>query len=210
VKYVAPTYQGDAFNCPHCEAYAHQMWPGQTLFRKGSSYVRLANISVSICQRCQKHAVWVYGKMVYPGSSSAPLPVEDIPDDVKADFIEARNIVNASPRAAAALLRLALQRLMPHLEEKGENLNDDIGNLVKKGLPEKIRKALDAVRVIGNNQVHPGVIDLRDDPETATALFELLNAIIEHMISEPKKIDELYGKIPESAKKAIKKRDGTI
>ena len=78
--------------------------------------------------------------MIYPVSSKAPLPVEDMPKDVKEDFIEARNIVNASPRSAAALLRLSLQKLMIHLEEKGKDLNEDIKNLVKKGLPQKIKK----------------------------------------------------------------------
>jgi len=145
--------------------------------------------------------------MVYPGLSIGPLPVEDMPKDVKEDFIEARDIVGASPRAAAALLRLALQKLMPHLEEKGKNLNDDIANLVKKGLPVRIQKALDIVRVIGNNAVHPGELDLRDDAQTAIALFELLNMIVELLITQPKKLTDLYDKIPDSTKEAIRKRD---
>ncbi|GAH31873.1 unnamed protein product [marine sediment metagenome] len=147
--------------------------------------------------------------MIYPEASNAPLPSEDLPADVKEDFREARKVVNASPRSAAALLRLALQKLMIELGEKGKNLDDDIGNLVKKGLPEKIQKALDVVRVIGNNAVHPGQIDLRDDAETAIVLFELLNMIAESQIAQPKRVDEIFGRLPEEAKKHIKKRDGT-
>ena len=130
-----------------------------------------------------------------------------MPEDVKEDYEEARLVVEVSPRSAAALLRLALQKLMRHLGESGENLNDDIANLVKKGLPEKIQKALDALRVIGNNAVHPGELDLRDDKETALALFELLNMIVEVMITQPKKVNEIYDKLPKGAKEAIKKRD---
>jgi len=140
-------------------------------------------------------------------SSTAPLPSEDLPPDVKDDYIEARNIMNNSPRGASALLRLSLQKLMPHLGEKGKNLDTDIGNLVKKGLPVTIQQALDCVRVIGNNAVHPGELDLKDDTETATALFGLVNMITDAMIAEPKAIKALYDKIPKGAKEAITKRD---
>ena len=54
---------------------------------------------------------------------------------------------------------------MVHLELKGKNIDDDIGALVKRGLDARIQKALDVVRVVGNNAVHPGQIDLRDDNE---------------------------------------------
>ena len=63
---------------------------------------------------------------------------------------------------------------MPHLNESGKNLNYDIGNLVKKGVPEHVQKALDSLRVIGNNAVHPGELDLKDDVETAILLFRLI------------------------------------
>jgi len=205
-KYAPPGFMKDAFNCPHCGAYAHQLWyKGAKEDRYTSSKVK--GLSISFCERCGRYAIWVHERMVYPSFSIAPLPVEDMPENIKEDFLEARNIVNASPRAAAALLRLALQKLMIHLGEKGENLNEDIANLVKRGLPAKIQKALDAVRVIGNNAVHPGKIDLKDDVETATALFELLNMIVEVMITQPKRINEIYSKIPESTRKAIERRN---
>ncbi len=148
--------------------------------------------------------------MIYPTGSIAPLPSEDMPEDVKADFNEARAIVQASPRAAAALLRLALQKLTIHLGGKGKNLNEDIKNLVKKGLPPKVERALDVVRVIGNNAVHPGKIDLRDDLDTAILLFELLNMIVDTMITQPRRVDEIYNKLPEGVRKAIEKRDKSL
>ena len=211
-KYVVPSHNADAFNCPHCGAYAHQEWylldPPELIDLSALVDPHATQDgNMSICSRCDRHAFWHENRMVYPGLSIGPLPVEDMPKDVKEDFIEARDIVGASPRAAAALLRLALQKLMPHLEEKGKNLNDDIANLVKKGLPVRIQKALDIVRVIGNNAVHPGELDLRDDAQTAIALFELLNMIVELLITQPKKLTDLYDKIPDSTKEAIRKRD---
>jgi hypothetical protein len=60
--------------------------------------------------------------------------------------------------------------------------------------------------VVGNNQVHPGTLDVRDDPTIATRLFELINVIVEDRISRPKQIEELYQKLPETSRKAIEGR----
>ena len=209
-KYEAPAFEKDGFHCPHCGVWAHQEW-AETYRRSRAdqSSEEVENLIFSICWKCEGYALWLNQKMIYPEASNAPLPSEDLPADVKEDFGEARKVVNASPRSAAALLRLALQKLMIELGEKRKNLDDDIGNLVKKGLPEKIQKALDVVRVIGNNAVHPGQIDLRDDAKTAIVLFELLNMIVESQITQPKRVDEIFGRLPEGARKHIKKRDGT-
>ena len=77
-------------------------------------------------------------------------------------------------------------------------------------MPEKIQKAIDSVRVIGNNVVYPGEIDLKDDAETAITLFELLNMIVEVMITQPKRVQAIFDKIPKGATEVIKKREGTL
>lgn len=130
--------------------------------------------------------------MVYPFSGSAPLPNADMPHDMREDFEEARNIVEHSPRGAMALLRLAVQKFCIHLGENGKNINTDIGKLVAKGLPGKMQQALDSVRVIGNNAVHPGQIDLKDDRESAYKLFGFINIMVDILITQPKSIDEFY------------------
>jgi len=209
--YVPPEFNKSGFHCPFCGAYAKQKWyacnPLGTGFLSSFQNDVQNNLFVCLCSHCSRYSIWFREEKIYPISSSAPLPSEDMPEDVKEDYEEARSVVEVSPRSAAALLRLALQKLMIHLGESGKNLNDDIANLVKKGLPEKIQKALDAVRVVGNNAVHPGELDLRDDKETALALFDLLNMIVEVMITQPKKVDEIYKKLPEGAKEAIERRD---
>ena len=136
------------------------------------------------------------------------MPHPDLPEDVKADYTEAREIEAASPRRAAALLRLAIQKLTVALKCTGKDLNKDIGKLVEQGLPAGVQKSLDLVRVIGNNAVHPGQIDIKDDHDTATKLFSLVNFIAEKMIAEPREIEKLYGKLPESAREQIEDRDG--
>jgi hypothetical protein len=51
--------------------------------------------------------------------------------------------------------------------------------------------------------VHPGSLDLKDDVDTATKLFILVNIIVEQMISNPKHVEELYDKLPEAKRRAI-------
>jgi hypothetical protein len=63
------------------------------------------------------------------------------------------------------------------------------------------------VRVIGNNAVHPGQIDLNDDPATALSLFTLLNFIVEKMITDPKELKAIYDALPATSKEAIADRD---
>lgn len=212
-NYTPPSFNVDAFNCPHCDAYSHQEWYNYIEASQGSLRSRkirsgsITSLTVSYCSRCNRYALWYEDKMLYPISSIAPLPIEDMPEDVKSDFLEARNIANESPRGAAALLRLGLQKLMPHLGENGKNINEDIGNLVKKGLPVTIQQAADSLRVIGNEAVHPGELDLKDDLDTALALFKLLNLIVEVRIVQPKEISQLYNNLPNSKKDGIKNRD---
>lgn len=213
IDYVPPEFQKDAFHCPYCGAYAHQSWVylGYTYKSPGvtAPIVRLNFAFASQCRRCEAFSFWLDDKnMIYPSLSTAPLAAEDLPNAIKSIYNEARDILNRSPRGSAALLRLALQLLSVHLGQKGKNLDNDIGELVKAGLPEDVQRALDIVRVIGNNAVHPGVIDLEDTPEIANRLFELINFIVEKMITEPKKIKELYEALPDGAKDHIKDRNG--
>jgi hypothetical protein len=177
--------------------------------RKDSEYLRLAvaNLHLSKCYNCDKIAVWVNDRLVFPEYKTMTQPNPDLPDHIVRDYEEARSIVDLSPRAAAALLRLGIQKLCAHLGESGKDLNNDIKKLVAKGLDPTVQRSLDIVRVIGNESVHPGTIDLNDDRETALRLFDLVNAIADQMLSHPKKVQEMYTKLPEAKRKAIEARD---
>ena len=167
----------------------------------------LDNVFVAQCFSCMDVSIWVHERLVFPARGKALPANADLSADVRRDYDEACSILDLSPRGAAALLRLAIQKLCKELGEPGENLNNDIGALVAKGLDDQVRKALDVVRVIGNNALHPGQMDLRDDRDTAEKLFELLNLIADKMLTDPKRIEEAYSKIPEGARKAIEERD---
>ncbi|WP_425509557.1 DUF4145 domain-containing protein [Xanthomonas sontii] len=130
-----------------------------------------------------------------------------MPEAVQADYEEAAAVIGRSPRSAAALLRLALQKLLKELGLPGNSIDADIKALVIAGLPAEVQKALDYCRVIGNEAVHPGEIDLNDTPELAVALFEMLNFIVADRIERPKTIEALYEKIPAQKREWIEQRD---
>ena len=87
--------------------------------------------------------------MVCPSLGGVEQPNSDLDEDIRADYLEAAAVLQQSPRAAAALLRLCVQKLCKQLGLPGKNINDDIAALVTRGLNPEIQKALDIVRVIG-------------------------------------------------------------
>lgn len=216
MKHIPPTINSKSFHCPHCGILAEQQWSGKIYCYyiglypnggKGETQYVLANTLTAKCGHCQEVSIWINQKMVFPLTGNVEMANPDLPEEIKSDYNEAKNIVNISPRGSAALLRLAIQKLCGHLGEKGKNINDDIANLVKKGLPIQLQQALDSVRVIGNHAVHPGVIDLEDKPETAYALFSFVNIICDYFITQPKKINEVFSNLPQKDRDNIAKRD---
>ena len=210
-EYVLPAKGLDAFNCANCHVYCRQAW----FYLQGSSRAdgfgqqfQDSEFLVSQCDRCHYPTIWLGEQMIFPNSGGAEPPNPDLPADIKSDYEEARSILAASPRGSAALLRLAIQKLCSHLGQPGKNINADIAALVAKGLPPRVQEALDSVRVIGNEAVHPGTLDLRDNRAVAGALFKLVNFIATKLITEPNEISSIYGSLPSDKLDAIAKRDG--
>lgn len=212
-KYIEPSWDKESFTCPHCNTISlmdfkrvnysgMQSGFGDKISVWGDSWVGIAT-----CYNCKNKNIWINNHYVYP-----PIVAEEanpyMPESVKQLYNEAGLIYNDSPRAACALLRLAIDRLCNELGETDRDINKNIGALVKKGLPQTVQQALDVVRVIGNKAVHPGqiVFDV-DDKGTATMLMRLLNIIVERMIAEPYEINSYYQGLPESVKESIEKRD---
>ncbi len=165
------------------------------------------SLQLARCCNCDLISLWMDQAMIYPPVIDAPPPNADLDEAIQRDYMEAAMIVRHSPRGAAALLRLCIQKLCKQLGEKGQDINTDIGNLVKKGLPFPLQQALDIVRVIGNESIHPGQMDMADDGETARQLFALVNLVTERMISLPKQVDALYQSLPQGKRDGIAQRD---
>ncbi|HET6686065.1 MAG TPA: DUF4145 domain-containing protein [Jiangellaceae bacterium] len=72
--------------------------------------------------------------------------------------------------------------------------------MVRDGLPKRIQRAMDVLRVVGNNAVHPGEIHLDEQPETAAVLFALVNIVVEDRIAQPRQIDDIQDAAGRSAR----------
>ncbi|MED4136004.1 DUF4145 domain-containing protein [Priestia megaterium] len=238
-KIITPSHYKTDFNCPRCGVLAPQKWYG---LKKPQPYngeleIHEVNISrlpryaplsvgirvekiivpwrldISVCQHCVEYSVWDNGNLVYPFENELPSAHEDMPSEVKTIYNEATLVFKHSPRASAALLRLAIETMIPLLDDyeiKRDNLNTMISKLVAKGIPEYIQQSLDTIRIYGNEGIHPGEIVLLDDQDTVSFMFELINDMVEELITRKKKIKETYSKIPLSKIQAIFKRDNKV
>jgi hypothetical protein len=210
-EHVPPTFEAGAYHRPHCGVLATMSW-SQLVYKLSNSLIHTDSWHV-LCSNCREAQYWVADsrgepRMARPDVGGGPRAHVDMPDDVRADYDEARSILYRSPRGACALLRLATQKLVnDHLQPTGGDLNDRIRLLVEHGLPPMVQQALDALRVIGNEAVHPGELDLRDDAETANGLFMLMNVIVEDRIARPKQVAEMYSKLPAGKLQGIVNRD---
>jgi hypothetical protein len=202
----SPQRDRAAFDCPHCGAYAKQSWTALGPIGVGRV---LADPKIAYCDHCGRMNVWVGNEMVWPARRSGLPPHPDMPDDVRVLYDEARDTAARSPRSAAALLRLALQVLVNEVEPGSGDINTKIGALVKRGLDPQVQQAMDVVRVVGNNAVHPGQIDLDDDSNWLPALFQLLNLIVEQVVARPKQVAAMFQALPSGAQAAVAKRDAT-
>lgn len=226
MTYYAPEFLAGAFTCPHCNAYAKMNW--ENLMEASPDHPgrqRNSEISKTTCSHCEKLTYWIGSRgfglnfamyaasgapspvLIHPLVASAPMPHVDMPQAVQADYLEARSIAGRSPRGAAALLRLCVQKLCKELGESGKNINADIASLVQKGLPVQIQQALDVVRVVGNDSVHPGQLSEQDIAGVSGRLFELLNFIVEDRITRPKALAAMYASLPQDKLKGIEDRD---
>lgn len=212
-----PIGRAIAYVCPYpdCRTFAQHHWgvvQQLTVYpdprAQGARPVGSTKVVLSRCEACGNEVVFINGKMAEPHESEAPAPHKDLPADLVADFQEARQVLPVSTRGAAALLRLVVQKLLPMIGANEDDINKMIGQLVKEGkVNGAIQQALDSVRVIGNEAVHPGTMDLKDDEATAMTLFSLINYIVEKAIAEPKEIAAIYSGLPAGKLAGIAQRD---
>lgn len=214
-KYTKPYFKGEAFNCPHCGAYSSMEWDSflgkdildEIVMKQVEGY----SFFNSTCFNCKRSVIWYLKdenpKIFFPRQVAIP-PEENMPENIKEIYEEASLVLGDSPRAACALLRLALQELIKYLKENvqiynglnNRNINEDIKEIINIGnfyqdQKEMLEEAMNSVRLIGNRASHPSELDINDNPEIANILFEMINFIVGEIITKPKEREERLNKL---------------
>lgn len=218
-KHVTPQLLLDVFTCPYCDVTARQMWYGNShassaheehdektgetrlsFFGECITDSAFSDWLFSKCENCKEVAVWHREEMVHPLSCPVDEPNIDMPESVRSRYLEASRVVALSPTSAAALLRLALQLLLEEIlgESSTGNIFKDINILKQRPLDSSLIKALDIIRISGNESVHPGTLNLAENKDDALYLFDLLNMICDQCFTQPRKMQEMYERLPES------------
>lgn len=204
-----PKYHGSAFIWPNCNVFSNQEWNDRRVNDNGEIYISNQNINLSVCkcQHCGYLSFWYLKKLAWPLNSLIEAPIDEIPEDIKILYNEARSFIELSPKGSCAIIRLALQKLCNRLagQDEKKKIDGAIKKLVENGLPKLLQKAMDSIRIIGDETVHPGQINIDDNREFAVAMFRMMNIIVKKIILEPKEIDDLYQLMPENKKEEIRK-----
>lgn len=168
------------------------------------------NLSLSVCYSCKRFSVWHCDKIVVPSQETDLKVHPDLPAYCRTDFSEACAVASSSPRAAAALLRACMEKLLIDLTQK-ETPAEAIQDLIVRGIDPSVAQAMDIVRVTGNKALHG--YQLAEDEINAApvdTLIDLLNYIVEDRITKPAQMASLFAKLPDKDKLAIEKRNGKL
>ncbi len=199
-NFKQPEYLAKDFNCPHCFCYAQQQW----LHREKNTYIGSDlgviekfyapdAIGISKCIKCEEYAIWYNKKMVFPKNNSfiADAP-DDLPENLKKYYLEAKLIASDSPRSALILIRFILEKFLQCIFKN----DDKLDNNIKKIDDERLKNAIDCVRIIGNKTTHyelstifeDDIINIQSDLELICVVLKIA---VEKYLTEQKNFDEV-------------------
>ena len=216
--------------CPHCDVAFHE--DKETWYDHLASVEKVEGLvfwvcGVITCPECLEVIVCLgislkddetpeEWQIIYP-RSRPPKVSSDIPEPLKADYIEAHQVLPISPKASAALSRRVLQSILYEQGYNHRNLFDQIKEVLVEKHPDKVlptglRSWIQAVRRFGNFSAHPitdltslQVIDV--DPEEAEWCLQIIYALFDHYYVEPalnaKKLGDLDQKLLRAGIKPI-------
>jgi Domain of unknown function (DUF4145) len=192
---VPPALRAPHFVCPHCGVDAQQVWQDADFPARGTGEVDTSLLRAQ-CVLCGGRSYWIDGELVWPHPTLGLPPPEDLPEDLRALYDEARAVAPISPRAAAALLRLLVDSLVGSLGATDGTLTVRIARLAAEGhLPTQVVEGLTAARVHGSASLRPGEIDpdAEDDPGVVLLLCRLVDTIVDTAITLRRQRAELVG-----------------
>ncbi len=147
--------------------------------------------------------------MIYPDAVYKHFP-EYVPEQIRQDYVEARKILERSPKASATLARRCLQGMIRDFWgiKKGR-LVDEIDEL-ESHVPTAQWQAINSVRKLGNIGAHMEkdvnlIIDIA--PDEAEQLLKLIELLIDKWYISRHEEEELYASITRIEREKQAQRD---
>ena len=194
--------------CPYCETAAtvgeddcslqhHQDERKVGVEERGVTFILKSQFVHCPNPKCREVTVWVwlsrryistanpktvYARQIMPPQNMRAYDTEIVPEVIVEDYVEACEIEDLSPKAAATLNRRAMQGILRDFyKAKGRTLYDEISAIEEACEPD-LWGAMDALREIGNIGAHMQkdinvIVDV--DEGEAKALRELIELIID-------------------------------
>ena len=134
---------------------------------------------------------------IYPRTSTIEwFPNDDMSEEQKQLFNEAKDIFDISPKAAGALLRCVIERILrDKFPEHSQSFLGTILSKVKNELGSELIQLCESCKLIGNDAAHSSLMIYEDESkQEVELLFELINAIAEELLSKPRKRQEMLDK----------------
>lgn len=159
------------YDCPSCE---------QAVLQLGIAYWTIQDAGAT---RRRLDFVGTHYRTFEPRvSSRGPAPTE-VPSEIAQDYVEACLVLDASPKAAAALSRRCLQNMLHDRGIRARDLNAEIDAAIQS-LPSHLAESVDAIRVVGNFAAHPikataggSIVDV--EPHEASWSLDVLEGLFD-------------------------------
>lgn len=150
---------------------------------------------------------------VFPRSGRSTSSFPNAPDDIRADYFEACEVLAVSAKAAAAIARRCLQGILWEQGYTQRNLVEQIEALLAedgpRALPTAVGENVDAVRSFGNFSAHRindrttlQIIEV--DPEEAEWCLEIIEELLDHYYERPAALAARRERINEKLRQAGK------
>lgn len=218
------------YKCPYCKMVSRDdgyIRKDYYLSHDNTGYNNCYNerdsvcLILSKCANCDKVSVHMHPlnrfaeysfSFSYPPEGTVLIP-EYIPEAIREDYMEARAILENSPKSAATLARRCLQGMIHDFWGiKEKNLNAELSTLKGK-VPVAQWNAIDALRKVGNIGAHMEsdinvIVDV--EPGEAESLLKLIELLIDKWYIARHEEEELLADIVKIGdKKEAERKSGT-
>lgn len=187
----------------------------------GTGLMKAPPWAASRCYSCNNYSIWLDQQLAFPDprlSLDEPVsePHEDMPADAAALFNEAVAVLPFSRRAATALSRASMERLVRTLDPEcppRTRLDERLVRLEGR-VSSPTMQLLNVLRHAGNTALHGG----QDGDESVTiymnedrgaiveTFFHAINALVDELVTRPRLSDALYNELPESVREAYERK----